>query len=131
MLCKSAASSCLMLSFGPFPPLFAPEGVRSIFLDLWMDLTLEFWREAWTCMEITIVEIGRSTDCMFGVSIASFCRLIMRSSFVIGPHRARIASNALHFFTRPIDPSPASQPTCTTYCSLPCHRHRVSKSGHR
>ena len=58
-------------------------------------------------MEITIVEIGRSTDCMFGVSIASFWRLIMRSSLV-----HRIASNALHFFTRPII---ASQPAHLYY----------------
>ena len=52
------------------------------------------------------MEIGRSTDCMFGVSIASFCRLIMRSSFVIGPHRA---SPATPFIFSP-DPSTHHQP---------------------
>lgn len=80
-----------------------------------MDLTLEFWREAWTCMEITIVEIGRSTDCMFGVSIASFCRLIMRSSFVIGPHRARAHRQQRPSFFHPTHRPITSQPAHLYY----------------
>ena len=58
MLCKSAASSCL-ISFGPFPPLFAPEGVRSIFLDLWMDL----YFGSFGVLEIMVVAWRGYGDC--------------------------------------------------------------------